>query len=442
MKKTILLFGAGKSATCCIDYLGKISGKKSWNFIVADSNEDLIRQKLKAFPHASALLIDIGEEVHRRKAIATADLVISMLPPALHFIVAQDCLALEKNLLTASYVDEKMKSLANDIKEKGLLFINEIGLDPGIDHMSAMQLIDTIKESGGIITSFKSHCGGLIAPESDDNPWHYKITWNPRNIVLAGKGGSTFLEAGKEIHIAYEDLFTDKDLVDTHDETVGSLAYYGNRDSISYKKLYDLSAADTFIRTTLRHPAFCRGWNAIISLKLTDEIEQYDTDGKTVKAFFEEHIKRFHISDLRLKLYNEETGGAVKVLLEYLDFEHDTTIIDKGICTAVDVLQLVMENKFALAQEDKDMIVMLHEIKYEKNNKEHNVCSSLIVKGKNKLHTAMAQTVGLPLAIAACLVMEDKIKLTGLHIPIVKEIYEPVMKQLAEEGICFSEKEL
>ncbi|MBD0366697.1 MAG: saccharopine dehydrogenase NADP-binding domain-containing protein, partial [Flavisolibacter sp.] len=288
--RNILLFGAGKSATVLIEYLLQEAQKEKWNVTVADANLSLAQEKTGTSKKGKARRVDIQNKEERRKYIEEADIVISLLPPTLHYLVALDCLEFGKNLLTASYVDEQMNSLRSQIEEKKLLFLCEMGLDPGIDHMSALKMIHTIKAEGGTITSFYSHCGGLLAPESDDNPWHYKISWNPKNIVLAGKSGATFKKEGKEVYLQYEELFDDKRYVIVPE--LEPLCWYPNRDSASYASLYGLGNCPTFIRTTLRHPDFMYGWKNIIELKLTDETVQYETDGKTLMSFFKEHMDR------------------------------------------------------------------------------------------------------------------------------------------------------
>ena len=204
--KTIILFGAGKSATVLIDYLLEQAIIENWKIIVADADLKLIQSKIGGSVRASAVSIDIMHADERGRLIRQGDVVISLLPPTLHFEVAKDCLKYHKHLLTASYVDDSMRSLQHDIEKNKLLFLCEMGLDPGIDHMSAMKIIDSIHAKGGKITSFRSHCGGLVAPESDDNPWHYKISWNPRNIIMAGKAGAHYRENGQEIRMPYEEL--------------------------------------------------------------------------------------------------------------------------------------------------------------------------------------------------------------------------------------------
>ena len=208
--KHILLFGAGKSATVLIDYLKQLSTEKNWQVTVADSDLKAVQLKVGAHSHTKAVAVDVTNESVRKQYITSADLVISLMPPHLHYLIAVDCITLKKHLLTASYLDEDIKKLSPDIKQSNVLFLYEMGLDPGIDHMSAMQLIHSIKKQGGRITSFKSHCGGLIAPESDDNPWHYKISWNPRNIIMAGKAGAVYKEGGDTVELKYADLFSAK----------------------------------------------------------------------------------------------------------------------------------------------------------------------------------------------------------------------------------------
>jgi saccharopine dehydrogenase-like NADP-dependent oxidoreductase len=497
--KTILLFGAGKSATVLIDYLLENAFTENWKIIIADADLKLAQTKIGHSQRANAVSFDINDNDERGKHIRHADLVISLLPPTLHFLVAKDCLKHHRNLLTASYVDEQMQTLKTEIQNRQLLFLCEMGLDPGIDHMSAMKIIDSIHAKGGHITSFKSHCGGLVAPESDDNPWHYKLTWNSRNIVLAGKAGAHYKENGAEKKLTYEELFANEKVVDI--PGIGYLSWYPNRDSLSYTSLYGLKDTQTFIRTTLRHPDFMYGWKNILELKLTDEIPQYDTNDKTLLEVFKEHMDKNGFSEwLNQKLSDRfaETKGLMENLMKLVDAENEAneegekipeafmaadekgnleeiaidevknkaaafvahkmheanltlkqlfflglddkdTFVNKGLCSPADILQFAMEKKLSLRPYDKDMVVMLHEIEYEVRGKKHEVRSSLVVKGENSLRTAMAKTVGLPLGIAAKLILNGQIKLTGLHIPTVKEIYEPVLKELELHSIKFHE---
>lgn len=432
--KHLLVFGAGKSATVLIDYLKKKAAEKQWTLTVADGDLATLKHKLGDAPFTQAVQLDILDDEKRSALINNADVVISLMPPSLHFPVAQDCLRLGKHLLTASYVDPKIKALDEQIKTKKLLFLCEMGLDPGIDHMSAMQLIHRIKAAGGVVDSFYSHCGGLVAPESDDNPWHYKISWNPRNVVLAGKAGAVYLENGSQKQLSYSELFEQHTTVEI--PLLGTLAYYANRDSLSYIDLYQLPEASNFLRTTLRYPDFCKGWAAIVRLKLTDETVSYATDQLSVNNFLQQHLQQHQLHTSFDELMSDP---FIRNQFEYLGLFTDT-MINKGQCSAADILQWRMEQSWILQPEDKDLIVMLHEITYSQNGQQHEIKSSLVVKGEDHLRTAMAKTVGLPLAIAAVLIAEGKLNETGLHIPVIPSIYEPVLAILAKEGIIFHEE--
>ncbi len=500
--KHITLFGAGKSATVLIEYLIREAKNEKWKISIVDQNEDLVRSKIGNSKSAVPVSIDIKEEKSRKDLISSSDLVISLLPPALHFIVAEDCLEFGKHLLTASYVDGKILNLRSDVADKNILFLCEMGLDPGIDHMSAMQLVHRIKSEGGRITSFKSHCGGLVAPESDNNPWHYKISWNPKNVVLAGKDGAVFRENGSTRKLRYEDLFAVKRLIEIDENNF--LSWYPNRDSMNYVPIYELDEADTFVRTTLRHPDFIYGWKNLIELKLTDTYPEYEFDEeKSLASFFKLHFEKNGFSDwVKEKMINrfsqtkdmleklmklmeveeqaaehgqefpdqvmmvDEKGKLNDIHVEdvkenaaavvarqmheanltlkqlfFLGMDDQSTMIPKGTYSAADILQIALEKKLELKAEEKDMVVMVHEIDYVIDGEKKSVVSSMIVKGENNLHTAMAKTVGLPLGIAARLILNGTIQLTGLHIPIVPEIYEPVLEELKKEGIIFNERE-
>jgi saccharopine dehydrogenase-like NADP-dependent oxidoreductase len=431
--KSILLVGAGKSATVLITYLLAEAQKEDWLVIVADANQKMAAEKIGDFPRGKAVAIDIKDAAARAAIINEADIVISMLPPTLHQLVATDCVRFSRNLLTASYVDDHLKDLQAEIEDKGLLFLCEMGLDPGIDHMSAMQIIDEIHTKHGKITSFKSHCGGLVAPESDDNPWHYKISWNPRNIVLAGKAGAHYRENGVEVSLPYEELFNTGKSVQV--SPLGDYGLYANRDSLSYEAIYNLPNTNTFQRTTLRHPDFMIGWAFLIELDMTNETPQYETDGRSMAEIMREHGARQNIDLAALKttntfLYNQ---------LEWLGFFDENFLVDKGYASLADILQFAVERRLKLSPNDRDMIVMLHEFEYVVGDINHSLKSSLIVKGEDSLRTAMAKTVGLPLGIATKLILTGNLKLKGLRIPTHQDIYMPVLAELKNHGIEFIE---
>lgn len=439
--KKILLFGAGKSATVLIDYLLSHAGREDWTLIVADADLQLALDKINHSPSGEAVSFDIADEQKRRQYILEAAIVISMLPPGLHIMVARDCLRYGRHLLTASYVDDEMRTMQKAIEAKDLLFLCEMGLDPGIDHMSAMRIIDRIHGKGGKIASFKSHCGGLVAPESDNNPWHYKISWNPRNIVMAGKAGAVYKVDGEIRRKEYASLFDHCDTVNV--PGMGAFAYYPNRDSLSYIPIYQLEEATTFLRTTLRHPSFCMGWKYIIDAGLTEETAFGPGIKRTgFRECFDSILATGNIAgDFNDFLLNKIEPADRPLAGELFAFLGLTADIPMPVSakSPADLLQYAVENSLLLLPQDKDMIVMLHEFEYAIDGTKETLTSCLVVKGEDRLRTAMAKTVGLPLGIAARLILNGQIGLRGLHIPTRREIYEPVLKELEEYQIGFWE---
>ena len=440
--KKILLFGAGKSATVLIDYLLANAEKENWLLTVVDADIKLAQSKVGTSSFGKVISFDINNVAEKNNYIMSSDIVISMLPPTLHFAVAKSCIENKKNLLTASYIDGDIRKLQNEIEKNNLLFLYEIGLDPGIDHMSAMQMIDRIHAENGRVTSFKSHCGGLVAPESDDNPWHYKISWNPRNILLAGKAGAVYYNKGIKIEVPYKLVF--ENCPELNVENLEPLAWYPNRDSVSYMKLYELEKTETFIRTTLRYAAFCRGWDKIIQLGLTDTEDGEELKGiKKINEWFSHKVSKLKPGEMNwrkfLELYvDEKFHNELTNQMNYLGI-FESIDIPASFNSSADIMQYIIETKLSLKPEDKDMIVMLHEIEYEIDKHKFNIESNLVVKGENSLRTAMAKTVGLPLGIAAKFILNGTIQLTGLLIPTAKEIYEPVLKELENYTIKFHE---
>jgi len=443
MIRNILLIGAGRSSASLIQYLLDHSKDEQWTLTVADVSEEEATKKINNHPNGRAIRFDINDEKQRIAEIGAAGIVISMLPANMHLPVALECVSQKKSLLTASYISPEMKALESQVIANGSLFLNECGLDPGLDHMSAMKIIDSIHASGGEITSFKSYTGGLVAPESNDNPWGYKFSWNPRNVILAGQGTAKYISGGRYHYVPYNRLFGEAVVIKV-DET--SFDGYANRDSLAYRKTYGLDHIPTMIRGTLRQLDFCKAWNVFVQLGITDDSYKVENSESLTYAQF---IEAF--------LPSSSKGTALDKLIEFAGEPADSELIRKIIWTGVledkpiglknaspaQVLQQLLETKWVLKDGDRDMIVMQHEFVFnDKEKAGKKITSSLVVKGEDRLHTAMAKTVGLPLAIAARLILNGKIRIKGIHIPVQKEIYEPVLSELEKMKIVFSEKEL
>lgn len=439
--KKILILGAGRSSSSLIEYLLKIAAQHDYEVTVADTSLELARQKTNKNPRSRAISLDTNDEVKTREEIQRADLVVSMLPAFLHPAIAMQCVKFKKHLVTASYVSEEMKNLDEAAKKAGIILMNESGLDPGIDHASAMKIIDHIKSQGGKLTVFKSYTGGLIAPESDDNPWGYKFTWNPRNVVLAGQGTAKYLENGKYAFIPYHKLFTRTEKI--HFEGLGDFEGYANRDSLGYRSVYGIEDVQTILRGTLRKAGYCEAWNVFVQLGMTDD--SY-TIPESEKLSMREVVESFLPNgqgDIKTRLADYvgiPAKGEIMSKLEWLGLFENTKLKVNNASPAL-ILQTLLEDKWKLKKGDIDMIVMQHQFEYDVKGKTHKLQSSLVVKGDDAIHTAMAKTVGYPVGIITKLILEGKIKLTGVQTPTVKEIYLPLLTELEGLGVRFEEKE-
>ncbi|MBJ10151.1 MAG: saccharopine dehydrogenase [Flavobacteriales bacterium] len=437
----ILVVGAGRSSSTLIQYLLDHSEENDWQVIVGDYDLSLAEQKIENHPNGKAIRFDVFDVEQRNDGIRNADIVVSMLPPSMHILLAEDCVFQGKNLVTASYVSEDIAVLNDKAVEKGVLLLNEIGLDPGIDHMSAKKVIDDIHNDGGKIHTFKSFCGGLVAPKYDTNPWNYKFTWNPRNVVLAGKGTAQFIRNGQYKYIPYQNLFSRIECIDILE--AGAFEGYANRDSLEYREAYDLTDIPTIFRGTLRRPGYCEAWNVFVQLGITDDT--YKVSGLS-NMTWRDFINSFLVYD-EVKTVEEKLQSYLSLSSEVMNklkwlgiFENVSVGLQDA--TPAQALQKLLESKWSLEEEDKDMIVMQHQFHYQLNGEEKCFHSSLVLEGKDQIHTAMSMTVGLPLAIATKLILQQKIKLSGVQIPVMKEIYEPVLEELKSFGIDFVEEEI
>jgi saccharopine dehydrogenase-like NADP-dependent oxidoreductase len=439
--RTILVAGAGKSSIYLIHYLLAHASGNKWKVIVADGDENAIADKIKGSNHGEAAVIDITKASDREPLVKRADIVISLMPPNLHIHLAKDCLKYKKNLITSSYISDEMAEMDKAVKEAGLMFMCEMGLDPGIDHMTANKIMHSIHRVSGIITSFKSYCGGLIAHESDNNPWHYKFTWNPKNVITAGFGGAKYLHNGKHQEVPYEKMFEHNKKIKV--SGYGSLAYYPNRDSLRYLGIYDVPEVKTFLRATLRHPDFCLGWNAIIMLGLTNQADSFDTAGHTYASWVRSRSGFANNIPLQLqvarKLGVNENDKVIGLLAWLGLFEENT--LKKGKYSSADILLDLLLDKWSMAPHDKDAVVMQHEIDYLHKGSKIKLCSTMVLKGENRDMSAMAKTVGLPIAVLARLVLNKKIvPPTGVLLPNMASVYRPVLTELAHYGIIFNEE--
>jgi saccharopine dehydrogenase-like NADP-dependent oxidoreductase len=440
--KKILVIGAGRSASSLIKYLLENSSKENWEVTVGDVSLELVKQKTANHPNARAIAFDINNDAQRELEIKNADIVISMLPAFMHMNVAKDCVKFKKHLATASYVSKEMQDLNAEAKAAGIVLMNEIGLDPGIDHASAMKVIDHIHENGGELISFKSYCGGLVAPESNDNPWGYKFSWNPRNVILAGQGTAQYIENAEYKYIPYNRLYLQTTTIEV--EGYGKFDAYANRDSLSYRKSYGIENIPTMLRGTLRMPGYCKAWNVFVKLGLTDDTYKIEaSDSLTYRQLIEAFLPAGKQST-KEKLVAFMGADADKEAIDKIEWlgVFEDTKIKLTNATPAQILQDLLEVKWKLQEADKDMIVMQHQFQYKDAKAEiKNITSSLVVKGEDQTYTAMAKTVGLPLAITAKHILKGTIKSAGVLIPTTKDIYEPVLAELESMGIVFTEKE-
>ncbi|MFD3000820.1 saccharopine dehydrogenase C-terminal domain-containing protein [Pontibacter toksunensis] len=442
--KRILLLGAGRSAASLIKYLCDKAATENWRIRIGDIAVSHLQPLMDVVTCVDLINFDVHNDRQREEEVRQADLVISLLPAAFHIHVAQECLKQNKNLITASYVTPAFKTLHEEAQEKGLTIMMESGLDPGIDHMSAMALIQRIQAAGGKLTSFKSFTGGLVAPESDTNPWQYKFTWNPRNVVLAGQSTAKYIKNGEYKYIPYHQLFRRTD--DFFVEGYGHFEGYANRDSLSYREPYGLDGIPTMLRGTLRRPGYCAAWDVFVKLGLTDD--SYTLEGSEkmthrsyVEAFLPPATSEGQSITERLAAYVAiPADGAVMQKLVWLGLFEETPIEMTG-ATPAQVLEKILKAKWALAPGDKDMIVMQHLFEYEQDGELREITATLVATGDDKTHTAMAKTVGLPVGILAKLLLQGQITNKGVVIPIHPELYRPVLEELKQFGIDFIEKE-
>jgi saccharopine dehydrogenase (NADP+, L-glutamate forming) len=436
----ILIIGAGLSSSSLIKYVLEQAAVRSWFVTVADAQLENAEKKIGKHPNGRAVWLDVMKVNDRRDLIGRADVVVSILPAHLHLEVAHDCVKLKKHLITASYVSQEMYRLGDEARDRELIFMGEMGLDPGIDHMSAMKLINEIKDNGGKVTAFRSYTGGLVAPESDDNPWHYKISWNPRNVVLAGQGTAQYLESGRLRYTPYHRLYKEHRVIDIPE--VGNMEAYANRDSLLYREAYGLADIPNILRGTLRYPGFCEAWDALIQIGLTDADFPILHSGEiSYHELMDAYVDQYaggSVKERVAQMLGEDVNSPILKKLDWLGIFSKKKIKLPNATPAL-ILEHLLRDKWKLKPQDKDMVVMHHEVEYELRGEKRLRTSTMSKKGVNAEDTAMAQTVGLPMAIFVKLVIEGKIKSRGVQIPVMKEVYEPVLQELETYGIEFKE---
>lgn len=441
--RNILIIGAGRSATCLIRYLLDKSSSEELFITIGDISLGAAQKFTKNHTNAKGILLDVFNKEERERAVKNCDMVISMLPARFHIEVAKDCITFGKNLVTASYISDEMQNLDKEAKAKGLVFMNEIGVDPGIDHMSAMKVIDNIRDKGGKLLLFESFTGGLVAPESDDNLWNYKFTWNPRNVVLAGQGGAAeFLQEGLYKYIPYNRLFRRTELIKI--DGYGKFEVYANRNSLKYHDVYGFKDILTLYRGTIRRVGFSRAWNVFVQLGMTEDGYTIpNSENLTYRKYVNLFLPYSPTDSVELKFRHNlkiDQDDLIWEKLEELDIFNDKKKLGIKNATPAQALQKILMDKWTLAEDDKDMIVMYHKFGYELDGETYQIDSSMVTMGEDQTYTAMAKTVGLPVAIAALKILNKEISTPGVLRPIAKEVYEPILEELENYGINFKEE--
>lgn len=440
--QTVLILGAGLSSTSLIEYFLNHSEEK-WKVRVGDLKPELALERIKGHPRGEAFRFDVYDVDQRRKEILQANIVISLLPARMHYMVAESCVELGKDMVTASYLSPAIKKLDREARRKGIVLMNECGVDPGIDHMSAMQMINQIREEGAKLKAFESSTGGLVAPGYENNPWKYKFTWNPRNVVLAGHDGARFLHNGKFKYIPYHKVFSRIETI--HVPDLGEFEVYGNRDSLTYRETYGLHNLETMFRGTIRRPGFCEAWDIFVQLGATDDTYiMENTADMSHRDFINSFMAYRTDIPVEQKLINYlglEKDSEMMERLRWLGIFDKTKIGIDGLSPA-QVLQGILEEKWKLDPGDKDMIVMQHQVDFEVDGQRRKRYSTMVCIGQDTRRTAMSLTVGLPLAMVARRILEGLYRKKGVQLPIQPEIYKPVLEELKEYGIRFVEEEI
>ncbi|MBK11926.1 MAG: saccharopine dehydrogenase [Crocinitomicaceae bacterium] len=447
MSKCIVILGAGRSSSSLIRHLLQNASSEGFTVRIGDLDLALAEKKAEDHPCASTFALDAGNPEARRKEIEAADLVISMLPAFFHPEVARDAIATRTPLITPSYLSAEIAGMDAEAKSAGIPILNELGLDPGIDHLSAMEVIDGLRSTGSTLTGFESYTGGLVAPESDDNPWHYKFTWNPRNVVLAGQGGSaTFKENGRIRVLPPHRLFKEVTQIDV--PGAGRFEGYANRDSLAYEQIYGIQGIDTLVRGTLRGDGFCGGWDAVFQLGMNrDDAQVSYPEGTTWRDFtagFSGGVPMGADKSAVRAAVARATGadGPALDLLDSIGLFGDEPLAKRAGSPA-DILQELLENRWALQAGDLDMIVMWHRFHYrDAQGRERMKTSHLVHIGEDEMHTAMSLTVGLPLALAARMWVGGEWNGSGVLLPTKPDLYSPLLKGLQREGIVFTETDM
>ena len=444
--KRILVLGAGKSSPYLISYLLEQAEKYDWYVTIADLDLNMAIGRLRNSTRGEAIRFDINDSELRSSEIKKSDVVVNMLAPRFQHMIALACVRLGKHMISVSYEDRRMRELARDAQRKGVLMLTEIGLDPGIDHMSAAQIVKKIKKNGGVVKSFESYGGGLPAPDTLSNPMKYVISWNPRNVVMAGENGAQFMENGKIKIIPWHNVFQSTWPLDV--PGIGTMETYPNRDSLGYRDRYGFDEADTVIRGTIRYPGWCETWAQIQRLGLPNENMLIpDLKNKTFAELTEMFIPlnigtQTSIDKRVARFLNINPTGQIMEKIRWLGLFSDEKI-NMDVETSAGVMTRLLSEKLKLNDDARDMVILMHRIiaEYPKdNNRREEITSTMLHYGEKAGFTSMAKSVGLPAALVAKLLLLDQLPLTGCHIPTHPMIYEPLMKELSAEGFSFTEE--
>lgn len=438
--KKVLVLGAGLVSRPLVRYL---LDQPDFSVTVASRTVSKAEALVDGHPKGNTIALLADETDKLEKLISEHDLAISLLPAPLHPVVAELCIKHRKHMVTTSYVSPAMKKLDGPARDIGVMILNEIGVDPGIDHMSAMRIIHDVQQRGGKVTSFKSYCGGLPAPDCNDNPWGYKFSWSPRAVCTAGKNTARYREDGEEINVPGPDLFLHHHKVQV--DGLGELEAYPNRDSLGYLEIYGLEGIDTMFRGTFRYQGWCDCLKKIVDLGMLDETPTTYPAGTTFAQWIAGLMKKAPSKNLRKDLAAHlglDESSDVFDRFEWLGLLSDEPLpIVDAKTTPLDILAARMDQKMKYATGEKDMIALCHYFTAKfPNGEEERITSTLIDYGQPNGDSSMARTVSLPAAIGAVMILKGKIKMTGVHVPVVESIYNPVLNELANLDIRCVEK--